>query len=1074
MIHKRLISLPLMLIACCTVLSLQATKAHGRETVFVHPPEVFSEDDAALKQIHAMQRNAIHLANKRFGEYVEFILDTNTGVQSNYNAVITIFDDSLTLTIEDEKGRETDSGVILGQISPHTALHLSDLLFYQWSFFHNHLKGERETPPILVDEIPTSVMSRSVLPDMHASLVPTSIATKPNGNFLVGLSMLCVELNGSFGIVGQPGRALYESGDYTFASSVATTPGGTIYFKPSMGRTLFQINPGMEKPQMLRSGMDVLGPCIALQDGSVVLIDIQKKQSIRIRDGKKQKLNLQSGPYSYITAADAGPENTIWVYDAFERRVRVYSPEGDLINSIMPLIHPSSGTNVLAMAVYDDGSFVLHYSEGLLCSFTGQGIPRWELDTMGTGMEEPLPQIVQIDVVHQEGIIYLADQMGGRIVKLLDLSHRANQGSAVHTHTEIAALTKEQAQHPDDWSPTARKAEYYEKQGALEMSKHLWELILEYDPDNDEAMGNAEELELKLLKSQALRQRNKTVVTLQTLGPESARQSYRSTLQLYERILSMRPDERETREQRNSLQTLFRQHEQGKTGSVPRFLDVKIEIDNLFPSLMQYYRNHPAGFVAVKNTTKHVISDVKATVSIAKYMDYPVETDTVRTLNPGEEARLDVHVLLNEQIFTVQENLPIQVRVEISYTMADRITQSQTEDVLLYRRTAISWDDSSKLSAFITPHEGIVTEFSHKVAALSEETERFKLTDAFLRASRICDALGSVEIEYIEDPDSPISDILGNADIIDTVRFARTTLLIRSGDCDDTVVLLSSVLESSGINTAIMTSPGHVFLAFDSGEPARSGWMFETARLKTITHGGTVWIPVETTILQRGFMHAWEAASDLISRFTQEGEIEFIPLSIARQHFPPLPLPVSSFSVVEPPGSDIDRAHSLTLDSFITDLYGDIEEKLMVKRAASDHKTSRAAYNRIGILHARYGRFDEAESAFNEVIVRYPDYIAPYVNLAQLRLATGDVEDALTTILRALQREPESPQVHLLLARCYSRMGDHGLSESHFKKVQLLSPSLAKAYGHVLEGGNSTGRAGKGHALEFWWTPEDM
>ena len=96
--------------------------------------------------------------------------------------------------------------------------------------------------------------------------------------------------------------------------------------------------------------------------------------------------------------------------------------------------------------------------------------------------------------------------------------------------------------------------------------------------------------------------------------------------------------------------------------------------------------------------------------------------------------------------------------------------------------------------------------------------QRYRLSNRLFRGIRVCDALGSYGITYIEDPDSPISGVLGRAAVVDTVRFPRTTLLIRSGDCDDTSALLGSLLESVGVGTAIMTSPGHVFLAFDTGE----------------------------------------------------------------------------------------------------------------------------------------------------------------------------------------------------------------------------------------------------------------
>jgi len=109
-----------------------------------------------------------------------------------------------------------------------------------------------------------------------------------------------------------------------------------------------------------------------------------------------------------------------------------------------------------------------------------------------------------------------------------------------------------------------------------------------------------------------------------------------------------------------------------------------------------------------------------------------------------------------------------------------------------------------------------------------------RLAGRLFRGIRVCDALGTYGIAYVEDPDSPISRVLGKSAVVDTVRFPRTTLLIRSGDCDDTSALLGSLLESVGVSTAIMTYPGHVFPAFDTGEPKENLWLFTHRNLEAM------------------------------------------------------------------------------------------------------------------------------------------------------------------------------------------------------------------------------------------------
>lgn len=155
---------------------------------------------------------------------------------------------------------------------------------------------------------------------------------------------------------------------------------------------------------------------------------------------------------------------------------------------------------------------------------------------------------------------------------------------------------------------------------------------------------------------------------------------------------------------------------------------------------------------------------------------------------------------------------------------------------------------------------------------------------------KIAEALGKYGIKYTRDPDSPAESVIGFPEKIDTVRFPRKTLLIHSGDCDDSTSLLASLLESGGIETAVITSPGHVFLAFNTEEPKQNRWMFSTPETSVITYSGTIWIPLETTALNSGFTHSWILASREYSKYSNSGRTEFLPVRKLWRVYPPVPL----------------------------------------------------------------------------------------------------------------------------------------------------------------------------------------
>jgi tetratricopeptide (TPR) repeat protein len=440
-------------------------------------------------------------------------------------------------------------------------------------------------------------------------------------------------------------------------------------------------------------------------------------------------------------------------------------------------------------------------------------------------------------------------------------------------------------------------------------------------------------------------------------------------------------------------------------------------------------------------------------------MDFPTESAPLPRLKAKERAELDLKVLFNTSVFDLQEDLPVQARIEVSYQSSTGVEKtSKVEALTLYRKTALVWDDSAKLASFIMPNEEIVSTFAHRVSDIGEVEKRYRLSSRLFRAIRVCDALGSYGITYIEDPDSPISRVLGKAAVVDTVRFPRTTLLIRSGDCDDTSALLGSLLESVGIGTAIMTSPGHVFLAFDTGEPKENLWLFTHRNLQALVHEGTVWLPVETTLLEGGFMAAWESASELVRK--HGGEIEFLPVREQRGRYPPLPLPATDLGVFEPPEQEIGAIFGRSIDAVEDTLYGESLELLEDRLSGQRGIAAVRVRNQIGVLHARFGRDREAEEALSRCLAEEPEFTAAYLNLANLKLVRGELEEAAEVARAGLKRNPDSALLNVFLALYHNRRGEPDRASPYLDKVRKSSPELAKRYSYLAESSPARARAG--------------
>ena len=167
----------------------------------------------------------------------------------------------------------------------------------------------------------------------------------------------------------------------------------------------------------------------------------------------------------------------------------------------------------------------------------------------------------------------------------------------------------------------------------------------------------------------------------------------------------------------------------------------------------------------------------------------------------------------------------------------------------LYDKTAITWNENAKVGAFITPQDGSLKTWTAAVSEAARETMLSALNQPLQIAMQIYQALAATGIQYQEDPSSPFTRVQGRVEAVDSINLARTTLRQRYGDCDDLTVLFTSLLETRSVRTGFITTPGHIYAAFDTGVAAENYQEIHPDRAMTLAVDGTLWVPVEVTLL---------------------------------------------------------------------------------------------------------------------------------------------------------------------------------------------------------------------------------
>ncbi|MBI2060462.1 MAG: tetratricopeptide repeat protein [Nitrospirae bacterium] len=259
-----------------------------------------------------------------------------------------------------------------------------------------------------------------------------------------------------------------------------------------------------------------------------------------------------------------------------------------------------------------------------------------------------------------------------------------------------------------------------------------------------------------------------------------------------------------------------------------------IELRPLFASQYKLYEKESFGRVTIRNNTDLPIPNVRLSLSVKDYTDFPTQIAIQEIPPMGSEDR-DVKLVFNNKILDLTESATVQLAFTLGYfegrmerTMADAYP------VTVYEKHVLTWDDPSKIAAFVTPGDPVVASVAR--AAIAEIPENVHgMTDNVMKAKTIFEVAGLAGVRYVADPNTPYKEASQNKARIDFVQFPRETIQLRAGDCDDLSSLFASLFENVGVTTVLLDAPprfvassqsrdghallapGHIFIMFDSG-----------------------------------------------------------------------------------------------------------------------------------------------------------------------------------------------------------------------------------------------------------------
>jgi len=473
-----------------------------------------------------------------------------------------------------------------------------------------------------------------------------------------------------------------------------------------------------------------------------------------------------------------------------------------------------------------------------------------------------------------------------------------------------------------------------------------------------------------------------------------------------------------------------------------------IRFDTIFPVFYKHYDDNPIGSASLVNTGSKPISDISVRILVPRFMDVAKTQTAPASLEPGASTTIDLYALLNDEVLRVTEGTKVAARIDVSYTVDEEARQFSLDQSLdIANSNAMTWNDDRKIASFVTAKDGAVLTLARNVSSVVRSSA-FEMINLNLRSAiAMAETLALYGISYVIDPTTPYADLADKPHAVDFLQFPRHTLEYRAGDCDDLSILYTALLEAIGIPTAFITIPGHIYIACSAGiSPAEVQKVFSRMD-EVIVLDDSVWIPVEITILNEGFVQAWQIGAKQWREQSARGQAQLYPLAEAWLKYPAVGLPDAEPRLSFPASQDIAVAYRTQLTRFLDrEIFPQVSRiQTQIAESGGDPRH----INRLGILYASYGLNDRAQAEFHKILAGSQPYPQALVNLGHIHFLSKEPAKAMEYYERAQQLTPESPALLLALARTNHQLENYGLVVKTYNRLKELDPDLASRFSYL-------------------------
>jgi DNA-binding beta-propeller fold protein YncE len=465
-----------------------------------------------------------------------------------------------------------------------------------------------------------------------------------------------------------------------------------------------------------------------------------------------------------------------------------------------------------------------------------------------------------------------------------------------------------------------------------------------------------------------------------------------------------------------------------------------VTIGNIFPANYKWYLKNPVGSVVLTNNVNVPFENVKLTFRLKDFMDFGYDTEISR-LEPQQRVDIPLIATLNNKILEVTEDTPIQAEFTLTYFEGGKSqVVSVTKPLRVYSRNAITWENPERIANFITPKDPPILEFMRETLRQAPKNPRAQgLGSNLLTAIHLWDSLSESGVQFFSNPNSPYETVSEDPNFpVDYTQFPRETLKRKTGQCDDLVTLLISMLDGAKVGAAILDYPGHMALMFDTetNDPLEAG----LPESELVRYDDSLWVPVEATLIGQPFHEAYRKALYAYKTEAEKGKVTVLDVRKAWQSFEPATMPASDWTAEVPKPEQRQKRFVETSSILAVDRYRFLK-KHYEGLLKTDGKNADARLE-LGLLEYQNGDRKKAAEEFNKVLAFDSKNAAALNNVGNIAYVSGDYAAAEAQFLKAAEAEPEDSDIWLNLLKTAVRMNNGAKAKEYARTAYGLEKSL--------------------------------